>query len=142
MGKLTFGIGHLIKSRDPEHGQPCGTNVTAARALSVFDADATKHVAEVYRLFPDFDSKPDYVQLILGDMMFNMGYARLSQFVNMKACVDAGNYNPCAADEMIDSNWCRQTGRRCDKLVSMMRSASTAHGYTEANINTKDCLRC
>ena len=50
MGKLTFGIGHLIKESDPEHGQACGTDVTPERVISVFDADATSHVAEVYRV--------------------------------------------------------------------------------------------
>ena len=140
-GYLTFGIGHLIKSTDPENGSPCGTSVTAARALSAFDADMASVETDIYRLYPDFDSKPDFVQMIVGDMMFNMGYPRFSNFVNMKACVEAEDYN-CAADEMIDSTWCGQVGRRCDKLVSMMRSGSTEHGYQESDINTSQCNIC
>ena len=123
VGKLTFGIGHLIKTSDPEHGQACGTIVTPERVLSVFDADATSHVEEAQRLYPNFDCLPDFVQLIVGDMMFNLGYTRLSAFVSMKRCVLEGDYG-CAADEIrytssgsgVLSDYCRQTGRRCDKM--------------------------
>ena len=96
---------------------------------------------DYYRLYPDFDFQPDFVQSIVGDMMFNLGYAGLAEFENMKACVDAGDYD-CAADEMEDSTWCRQVGRRCDKLTSMMRAQSAEHGYTEADINTTSCSDC
>ena len=148
-GYLTFGIGHKIVTSDPEYGQACGTPVDPARVLSVFNADANSHVAEVYRLYPEFDCEPDFVQLVVGDMMFNMGYTRLSGFVNMKAAVLDKDYER-AADEMkftsqgsgVESQWYQQTGRRAIKLVSMMRSESAAHGYTEADINTSDCNKC
>ena len=140
-GYLTFGIGHKIVTSDPEYGQACGTPVDPARVLSVFNADANSHVAEVYRLYPEFDCEPDFVQLVVGDMMFNMGYTRLSGFVNMKAAVLNKDYE-LAADEMVNSVWYGQTGRRAIKLVSMMRSKSAAHGYTEADINTSDCNIC
>ena len=140
-GYLTFGIGHKIVTSDPEYGQACGTPVDPARVLSVFNADANSHVAEVYRLYPEFDCEPDFVQLVVGDMMFNMGYTRLSGFVNMKAAVLNKDYE-LAADEMVNSAWYGQTGRRAIKLVSMMRSELAAHGYTEADINTSDCNKC
>ena len=149
MNKLTFGIGHLIKTGDREHGQACRTPVDASRVLSVFNADATKHVGECYKLYPDFESLPDFVQLVVGDMMFNMGYGRLSGFRNMKNAVLAGDYDR-AADEMqftsqgsgVESQWYQQTGRRGRTLVRMMRQRSTEHGYTEADINTTDCNKC
>ena len=85
-------------------------------------------------------------------MIFNISIElipRLSGFANMKRCVLAEDYD-CAADEMrytssgsgVLSDYCRQTGRRCDKLVSMMRSESTEHGYQESDINTSQCDRC
>lgn len=140
-GYLTFGIGHRIKFMDPEDGSPCGTSVTATRALSAFDADMASVETDIYRLYPNFDTKPYFVQMILGDMMFNLGYPRFSKFVKMKACLDAEDYN-CAADEMIDSRWCGQVGQRCNKLVSMMRSESMRHGYTNTDINTSQCNTC
>ena len=145
--KLTFGIGHLIKETDPENGVACGTIVTTERVLSVFEADATSHVAECYRLYPEFDCQPDFVQLIIGDMMFNLGYGTpnkpgdkegLSDFGKMKAAVLAKDYDR-AADEMVNSDWYGQTGRRARKLVSMMRAMSAEHGYKETDINTSLC---
>ena len=62
-GHLTFGIGHLIKSSDPEHGMPCGTVVTEERVLSAFDNDVAGFETDYYRLYPDFDSQPEFVQV-------------------------------------------------------------------------------
>ena len=33
----TFGIGHLVRDTDPEHGQPVGTPVSEERVNSCFD---------------------------------------------------------------------------------------------------------
>merc|ERR1712165_365243 len=140
-GYLTFGIGHLITSSDPEYGEPCGTAVSESRVISAFDDDVAGFEDDYYNLYPDFDYQPDFVQSVVGDMMFNLGYAGLAEFENMKACVDAQAYD-CAADEMEDSAWCRQVGRRCDKLSSMMREETAEHGYTEADINSSDCSVC
>ena len=140
-GYLTFGIGHLITSSDPEYGEPCGTAVSESRVLSAFDSDVAGFEDSYYDLYPDFDDQPDFVQSVVGDMMFNLGLGGLSDFVGMKACVDAKDYQ-CAADEMIDSAWCGQVGRRCDKLSSMMRNEDYHHGYTESDINTSSCSAC
>ena len=143
----TFGIGHLIKSSDPEHGQPCGTPVSTARVISAFNADATSHVdGECFRLYPNFDTLPDFVQLIVADMIYNMGYGGLSAFSSMKKAVLTKDYDT-AADEMqytkqgsgVESKWYKETGNRAKKLVSMMRNRSTEHGYSENDINTTLC---
>ena len=80
VGERTYGIGHKIKPGDVEHDSvayPCGTAVLPARVLEVFDRDLEIHVEEeCYRLYPDFDCLPEFVQLVIGDMMFNMGYTR------------------------------------------------------------------
>ena len=75
--------------------------------------------------------------------------SRLSALSNMKRCVYAEDYE-CAANEIRDTNlglgvlsdYCKENEKRCDKLVSMMRSQSTEHGYTEADINTSQCDTC
>merc|ERR1719270_1003235 len=91
LGYLTFGIGHLITSSDPEYGQPCGTPVSEERVYEAFYDEITENEdTYYYLLYPDFDFQPDFVQSIVGDMMFNLGYSGLAAFENMKACVDAG----------------------------------------------------
>ena len=91
---MTFGIGHKIISTDPEDNKPCGTTVTTTRVIEAFDEDTQKHVKEdCYKLYDDFDCQPDFVQHVVGDMMFNIGLNNFTKFVNMKAAVlDKGPY--------------------------------------------------
>jgi lysozyme len=55
-------------------------------------------------------------------MAFNLGRSRLSKFKKMVTAVNEGNYAK-AADEMTDSKWYRQVGRRSKELVEIMRGA-------------------
>ena len=73
------------------------------------------------RLYVQFEHLPEEVQLIIANMMFNMGYTRLSKFKGMKRGVDARDWES-AADEMVDSKWYDQVTRRADRLVVRMRS--------------------
>ena len=76
VGERNFSIGHQIKLGDKEHDAVVYP-VMPARVLEVFDRDAEIHVdGECYRLYPAFDCLPDFVQMVVGDMMFNMGYTR------------------------------------------------------------------
>ena len=61
------------------------------------------------------------MQLIIANMMFNMGYPRLSKFKGMKAGVDARDWQQ-AADEMVDSKWYTQVPNRARRLVDRMRA--------------------
>ena len=72
-------------------------------------------------LYPDFDDLPEEVQLIVANMMFNMGRPRLSKFKGMKRGVDNRDWND-AADEMVDSGWYRQVTKRAQRLVDRMRA--------------------
>ena len=51
LGYLTFGVGHLVKEGDPEHGQPEGTPVSQERVDEVYDIDFDKHIAEAIHVF-------------------------------------------------------------------------------------------
>ena len=117
----TFGIGHLVLASDPEHGQEVGTPVSEDRCNSAFDNDVKTVLADCERLYSDFDDLPEEVQLIIANMMFNMGRPRLSKFKGMKRGVDARDWN-AAADEMVDSNWYKQVTKRADRLVARMRA--------------------
>jgi len=64
---------------------------------------------------------PEEVQLIVANMMFNLGYPRLSKFKGMKRGVDERDWN-AAADEMVDSLWYRQVTNRANRLVERMRN--------------------
>ena len=121
LGLPTFGIGHLVTENDPEHGQEVGTAVSEERVAEVFEQDVQITLDECQRLYSDFDELPEECQLIIANMMFNMGRPRLSQFKGMKAGVDARDWNR-AADEMVDSKWYRQVTNRAQRLVDRMRA--------------------
>jgi len=121
LGLPTFGIGHLVVDTDPEFEEPVGTPVSESRVNECFDKDVEIMLGECRKLYDDFDELPEEAQLIIANMMFNMGRPRLSKFKGMKAGVDARDWNR-AADEMVDSRWYRQVTNRADRLVERMRA--------------------
>ena len=121
LGLPTFGIGHLILESDPEHGQPVGTPISEDRVNECFASDTNTMLKECNVLFPDFETLPEEVQLIIANMMFNMGRPRLSKFKNFIKNINLANWQG-AADEMIDSRWYKQVTSRADRLVNRMRS--------------------
>jgi len=121
LGYPTFGIGHLITDDDPECGTSVGTEVSSDRVQEAFDSDIESVLSDCERLYVQFEHLPEEAQLIIANMMFNMGYTRLSKFKGMKRGVDARNWEE-AADEMVDSRWYKQVSKRADRLVVRMRS--------------------
>ena len=121
LGYPTFGIGHLITDDDPECGASVGTKVSDDRVQEAFESDVETVVSDCERLYVQFEHLPEEVQLIIANMMFNMGYTRLSKFKGMKRGVDARDWET-AADEMVDSRWYKQVTNRADRLVVRMRS--------------------
>ena len=121
LGYETFGIGHLVKYSDEEYGWSVGTDVDERRVQEVFEEDVQTVLSDCEKLYDGFYDLPEEVQLIIANMMFNLGYTRLSKFRGMKRGVDSRNWEK-AADEMVDSRWYRQVTNRADRLVVRMRS--------------------
>ena len=94
--------------------------ISEDRVDEAFDADVEIVLSDCNTLYPDFEDLPEEAQQIIANMMFNLGRPRLSKFVGMKRGVDAKDWNS-AADEMVDSRWYRQVGRRAERLVNRMR---------------------
>jgi len=62
----------------------------------------------------------DYRIAVLVDMIYQLGWNGCLSFKNMWNCIKKGDYNE-AANQMIDSNWHRQTRQRCSELARRMR---------------------
>ena len=123
LGLPTFGIGHLIRESDPEHGAEVGTPISDDRVVEAFEQDIQTVLSDCDKLYSDFSSLPEEAQLIIANMMFNLGYPRLSKFKGMKAGVDTRDWEK-AADEMVDSRWYKQVTNRADRLVERMRAVT------------------
>ena len=72
----TCGVGHLLVPGDKHHGLPMGTIITEEDMLDYLNRDSATALAESRRLDGDFDNLPSEVQLIIADMMFNLGYCK------------------------------------------------------------------
>ena len=123
LGLPTFGIGHLITKSDEEYGEDVGTPVSDDRVKECFESDVKQVIKDCQILYDDFNDLPEEAQLIIANMMFNMGRPRLSKFKGMKRGVDARDWNQ-APDEMVDSRWYKQGTNRANRLVERMRALS------------------
>ena len=121
LGYPTFGIGHLVVEHDPEYGKEVGTYVPENRVIKAFEQDIETVLSDCNRLYEDFEDLPEEAQRVIANMMFNLGYPRLSKFKGMKRGVDARDWN-AAADEMVDSSWYYQVINRANRLVKRMRN--------------------
>ena len=121
LGYPTFGIGHLVIPSDIEYREDVGTRVSEERVRECFDKDVQSVLRDCTLLYKDFNELPEEVKQIIANMMFNMGYTRLSKFKGMKRGVDARDWNK-AADEMVDSRWYKQVTNRANRLVERMRN--------------------
>ena len=117
----TFGIGHLIKKTDPEHGMPVGTPVSRKRINSCFDSDIQGTIEDCEKLYKGFYKLPEEVKLILCNMMYNLGYTRLSKFSKLKASIDKSDWKN-ASKEMYKSKWRTQVPNRAERLINRMKA--------------------
>ncbi len=113
VGKLTIGVGRNLDdvgiSSDEEDLM---LNNDIDRATN----DLTSHIAW-------WNSLDEARSLVLVNMTFNMGISRLMQFQHMLAALQSGDYQK-AADEMVNSEWYKQTGVRALELVNQMRTGN------------------
>ena len=121
LGLPTFGIGHLITNKDPEHQMGMGTPVNEIRVNEAFEQDVHVTLDECRKLFNDWDNLPEEVKLITANMMFNMGRPRLSQFKKMIQAIKDSNWIE-AGNQMRDSRWYKQVTNRADRLISRMKA--------------------
>ena len=120
----TTGIGHLINEWDEEYGKPVGTPVSEERVNDLFDKDIQVTIDECKVLYDNFDDLPEEAQLIIANMMFNLGRPRLSKFVRMRENVNKGDWK-AAASEMRSSKWYYQVTKRAERLINRMENIST-----------------
>ena len=121
LGHLTFGVGHLIRLGDPEHGMPAGTPVSRARVEEAFDNDLRDVLTDLKRLFGEeqWHVFPGEVKSILINMCFNLGVTRLGKFKKALTAIKDQDY-VTAAVEMRDSLWYQQVTKRAERLARRM----------------------
>ena len=109
VGKLTIGVGRNLDDR--------GLSDHEIDFLLQNDIQLVEE--ELDQWWPHWRSLNQTRQLVVADMMFNMGRPRLSQFKMFLAALQAANYE-MASTEMLDSKWAGQVKGRATTLADMM----------------------
>lgn len=108
-GKLTIGVGRNLDDR----------GISPDEAMYMLANDIRDSRRELSAAFPWFDKLDEVRQAVLIDMCVNLGLSRLQGFRNTLALLGVGKYE-AAAQEMLDSKWAEQVGRRSQRLSRMM----------------------
>lgn len=66
-------------------------------------------------------------QEVLVNMVFNLGWPRFSEFTLLRHFVFVQNFDR-AAEEMLDSLWADQVGKRAEELARVMRTGRWDNG--------------
>jgi lysozyme len=109
-GKLTVGVGRNLQDK----------GITEEEALFLLRNDIAECEDDLRSIFPEFDALDEYRKRVLTDMRFNLGLSGFRMFKKMIAAVKDKDFS-LAAEEMKDSNWYRQVGKRAEKLFKMMK---------------------
>ena len=113
VGVPTVGYGHALLQ---------GSKIPHMVAELLFDQDFDIAVKDYEILTLRWSINLDPVRRgVLVNMLFNMGMSRVSKFQKMLTALQAGDYGK-AADEMLDSRWATQVGKRADELAKIMRN--------------------
>lgn len=109
VGKTTIGIGRNLDD----------VGITENEAIYLLNNDIDKAYREA-RSFWWFDSLNSVRQEVVVNMIFNLGFPTFSQFKNTIKAISEQNWN-LASQEMLDSRWASQVGRRAIELADAMR---------------------
>ena len=116
-GYLTIGWGRNIERR----------GISKDEAELMFHNDYHNAIKDLRTLLSnngvDYESIHKDALFALTDMMFNMGYDRLSKFKKMLYELKNGSYEGVAR-EMKDSKWYTQVGDRGKKLVDLVTNCN------------------
>lgn len=132
MGIPTIGVGFNLRRPDAKRRLAAlgldinevmsGTPITHEAALALLEVTAWEAEYHAKDLVDDFEGLPEVAQRVLCCMVFQMGPERVGRFFKMRAALDR-RYFLSAADEMLDSDWARQTPERAQRLAALMRGA-------------------
>lgn len=109
-GRLTIGYGHNLEN-----------GISKEAAEFILEQDMAAAEKSVTKQFAWWKRLNEVRQFVLVDMCFNMGLGKLCTFKKMLSAVQRGDYT-AAANEMLNSRWAVQVGRRAKELAEMMKT--------------------
>ncbi len=110
--KITIGWGRNLQDN----------GITLEEAETMLQHDVGTAIKEA-ELLPFFASLNQVRQAVIVDMIFNLGLPRFGMFKKMIAAIEKEHWT-VVADEMLNSRWARQVGKRAQTLSEMMRTGT------------------
>jgi GH24 family phage-related lysozyme (muramidase) len=98
-------------------------SLTDAQIDALLDADIAAARAGAHGCVRGLDTLPSQAQMVIIDMVFNLGVGGFSTFRRMIAAVERQDW-PAAADEMRNSLWYHQVGQRADQDIALIASCA------------------
>ena len=108
-GKLSIGVGRNLDDN----------GITKDEALYLLDNDIENALSDCQTLIQGFNAIDDVRKIALIDMMFNLGYNRMSKFIKMLTAIKCGDWEE-ASKQALDSRWAKQVGRRAEKIAEQL----------------------
>ncbi len=110
VGKLTIGYGRNLSDN----------GISDKEAGILLNHDIEEAIGYAKQL-PFFTQLNPVRQAVIVDMIFNLGFPRFKLFKKAIKAMELEQWN-VAANEMLNSRWARQVGRRSKTLSEMMRT--------------------
>ncbi len=117
LGKATIGYGHLITEKDNFQE---GIEYSIEELEKVFNQDFNKAVDGANELTSHLSLVLATVKGVIIEMVFQLGKTGVSKFKKFFIALENKDYNE-AANQMLDSNWYKQTPKRCLELSEIVR---------------------
>lgn len=111
-GFWTIGVGRLIDKRK-------GGGISHDESMYLLDNDISRTLDECSHSFDWYDDLDEVRQIVVANMVFNMGLPTFKKFKKTIAFIETGHYH-AASVEMLNSRWAKQVGYRAQELSSMM----------------------
>jgi lysozyme len=112
-GKLTIGVGRNIEDN----------GLRADEIMLMMDNDIAECEAVLSDRIFIWGELNEVRQAVLVNMMFNLGWPRLSGFKKTIEAVERKDFTS-ASQEMLDSRWALQVGERANELSRLMAAGS------------------
>lgn len=109
--KLTIGVGRNLEDR--------GLSEDEIELLFSNDVKIAENDARF--LVPVFDKLCAERQAVILDMVFNLGRSRFAKFVKFIDALCDWDFDH-ASEEMLDSRWAKQVGKRAKRLAEIMKT--------------------
>lgn len=138
-GYPTIGIGHLIVLRETRDmgainnllseqiGRRVDNGVITESECSVLFAEDVQDVYREIERYPNikeaFDACDETRKKAICNMMFQMGGPRLCKFKRSLRLIADRNW-AAAHDELLNSNWARQTPNRARRVASVIKTGT------------------